>query len=72
MVANHGLPAGNGAIWRQIQVAPKTVDTSERAAALVMNIRGAVAFMDAEQVRKDAKILKIDDLLPRQKGYPLH
>ena len=62
-----------GKVFRaESSVAPKTVDTNERAAALVSNIPGAVAFMDAEQVPKDTKVIKIDGLLPGQKGYPLH
>jgi ABC-type phosphate transport system substrate-binding protein len=61
-----------GKVFRaESSVAPKTVDTNERAAALVTNIPGAVAFMDAEQVPRDAKVLKVDSLLPGQKGYPL-
>jgi ABC-type phosphate transport system substrate-binding protein len=62
-----------GKVFRaESSVAPKTVDTNERAAALVSNIPGAVAFMDAEQVPKTAKVIKIDGLSPGQKGYPLH
>jgi hypothetical protein len=62
-----------GKVFRaESSVAPKTVDTNVRAAALVSNIPGAVAFMDAEQVPKDTKVIKIDGLLPGQKGYPLH
>jgi ABC-type phosphate transport system substrate-binding protein len=62
-----------GKVFRaESSVAPKTVDTNERAAALVSNIPGAVAFMDAEQVPRDTKVIRIDGLLPGQKGYPLH
>jgi hypothetical protein len=62
-----------GKVFRaESSVAPKTVDTNERAAALLINIPGAVAFMDADLVPRDAKVLKVDGLLPGQKGYALH
>ena len=35
-------------------------------------IPGAVAFVDASQVPGGLKVLKINGLLPRDPGYPLH
>jgi ABC-type phosphate transport system substrate-binding protein len=50
---------------------PKIVYSSDMANDLVSAIPGAVAFVDAAQVPKGAKILKIDGKLPTDKGYPL-
>jgi ABC-type phosphate transport system substrate-binding protein len=52
--------------------APRIVYSNEMATELVAQIPGAVAFVDAAQVPKDLKILKIDGRLPGQPGYPLH
>jgi ABC-type phosphate transport system substrate-binding protein len=37
----------------------------------VMSIPGAIALIAAEDVRPGMKVLKIDNRLPRQEGYPL-
>lgn len=50
---------------------PKIVYSSGMAAQLVAVIPGAVTFMDAAQVPKELKVLKIDGSLPGEKGYPL-
>jgi hypothetical protein len=42
------------------------------AAELVAQVPGAVAFVDASQVPKGLKVLKINGLSPGQAGYPLH
>ena len=52
--------------------APRIVYSNEMAAELAVQIPGAVAFVDATQVPKGVKILKINGLLPGQAGYPLH
>jgi hypothetical protein len=39
---------------------------------LVAAIPGAVAFVDAGQIPKGMKVLKIDGKLPSDKGYVLH
>ncbi|MSV29892.1 MAG: hypothetical protein EXQ52_14270 [Bryobacterales bacterium] len=51
---------------------PKIVYSNEMTAELVFAIPGAVAFVDASQVPKGLKVLKIDGRLPGEKGYPLH
>ena len=51
---------------------PRIVYSSEMAAELVSGMSGAVAFVDADQVPKGLKVLKINGLLPGAKGYPLH
>jgi hypothetical protein len=51
---------------------PRIVYSTEMAAELALAIPGAVAFVDAGQVPKGLKVLKIDGLMPGEKGYPLH
>jgi hypothetical protein len=50
---------------------PKIVYSNEMATELVNAIPGSVAFVDAAQVPKGLKIIKIDGKLPGEKGYPL-
>jgi ABC-type phosphate transport system substrate-binding protein len=52
--------------------APRIVYSNEMAAELVSQMPGAVAFVDAAQIPKGLKVLKINGLLPGQTGYPLH
>jgi ABC-type phosphate transport system substrate-binding protein len=51
---------------------PRLVYSYEMATELATQIPGAVAFVDAAQVPKGLKVLKIDGHLPGQPGYPLH
>jgi ABC-type phosphate transport system substrate-binding protein len=50
---------------------PKIVYSNEMAIEIVSAIPGSVAFVEASQVPKGLKILKIDGKLPGEKGYPL-
>lgn len=52
--------------------APRIVYSNDMAAELATQIPGAVAFVDAGQIPPGLKVLKINGLLPRQSGYPLH
>jgi len=52
--------------------APRIVYSNEMATELVSQMPGAVAFVDAAQIPKGLKVLKINGLLPGQPGYPLH
>jgi ABC-type phosphate transport system substrate-binding protein len=51
---------------------PRIVYSNEMAVDLVSGTPGAVAFVDAGQVPKGLKVLKINGLLPGAKEYPLH
>jgi ABC-type phosphate transport system substrate-binding protein len=51
---------------------PRIVYSNEMATELVSGMPGAVAFVDADQVPKGLKVLKINGLLPGAKDYPLH
>jgi ABC-type phosphate transport system substrate-binding protein len=50
---------------------PRIVYSNETAAELASNIPGAVAFVEAAQVPKGLKVLKINGALPGDKAYPL-
>ena len=50
---------------------PRIVYSNETAAELASAIPGAVAFVEAAQVPKGLKVLKIDGARPGEKGYPL-
>jgi ABC-type phosphate transport system substrate-binding protein len=50
---------------------PRVVYSNETAAELTSAIPGAVAFVDAAQVPKGLKVLKINGALPGDKSYPL-
>ena len=51
---------------------PRVVYSNETAAELTASaIPGAVAFVDAAQVPKGLKVLKVNGVLPGDKGYPL-
>jgi hypothetical protein len=52
--------------------APKTVYSNEMAIGLIANIPGSVAFVELSSVSKDLKVLRIDGLLPGERGYPLN
>ena len=41
------------------------------ATELILGIPGAVAFVEADQVPRGLKMLKIDGKLPGEKGYVL-
>jgi hypothetical protein len=56
----------------EAQSGPKIVYSNESATELVASIPGAVAFVDAAQVPKGLKVLRIDGRLPGEKGYVLH
>jgi hypothetical protein len=52
--------------------APKAVYSNEMAASLVNSIPGSVAFIEASQVPKDLKVMRVGGLRPGEKGYPLN
>src|SRR4051794_24061972 len=51
--------------------APKVVYSNDMANELVSAIAGAIAFIDAREVRPGAKVLRVDGKLPGEAGYPL-
>lgn len=51
---------------------PKIVYSNGMAMELISAIPGSIAFVDATQVPKELKVIRIDGKLPGEKGYPLH
>jgi ABC-type phosphate transport system substrate-binding protein len=52
-------------------VAPKIVYSAQSAAELTAQTPGAITFIDASQVSKNMKVVKIDGKLPGENGYLL-
>jgi hypothetical protein len=52
-------------------LAPKIVYSSQTAAELVNQIPGAIAFIEASQVGKGMKVVRIEGFAPGEKGYLL-
>ena len=50
---------------------PKIVYSNDMQYELVSGIPGAIAFMDARNVRPGLKVLRVDGHLPGEKDYPL-
>ena len=63
---------GNKLFRADTAVAPKIVYSSEMAADLVNRIAGAITFIDAAQVGRGMRVVKIDGRMPGEKGYTLH
>ena len=62
-----------GKVFRaETALAPKIAYSSEMAVDLVNRIPGALTFMDASQVGKGLKVVKIEGRLPGERGYELH
>src|SRR5206468_4027653 len=61
-----------GKVFRaESATAPKAVISNDILLSLVNNIPGSVAFVDAAQVPRDSKVVRVGGLLPGEKGYPL-
>ena len=50
---------------------PKIVYSNDMQYELVTAIPGAIAFVEARNVRPGVKVVRIDGKLPGEKGYPL-
>jgi hypothetical protein len=62
-----------GKVFRaESAAAPKAVYSTEMSLTLVNSIPGSLAFVDAAQVPKDLKVVRLGGLLPGEKGYPLN
>ena len=62
-----------GKVFRaETPVGPKIVYSSDMAIDLVAHIPGSISFVDATEIPKGLKVLKIDGHLPGEKGYSLH
>jgi len=62
-----------GKVFRaETALAPKIAYSNEMAIDLVTRVPGAIAFVDASQVSKGLKVVRIDGRLPGDKEYLLH
>lgn len=62
-----------GKVFRAESAAgPKAVYSNEMSVSLVNSIPGSLAFVDAGEVPKDFKVIRLGGLLPGEKGYPLN
>ncbi|MCS6861421.1 MAG: hypothetical protein NZT92_13985 [Abditibacteriales bacterium] len=62
-----------GKVFRaEAAAGPKIFYSNEMAAELISKIPGAIGFVDAAQIPKGLKVIKVDGRLPGEKGYPLH
>ena len=62
-----------GKVFRaETAAGPKIVYSNETVVELLTNIPGSIGFLDATQVPRGLKVLKVDGKLPGEKGYPLH
>jgi ABC-type phosphate transport system substrate-binding protein len=51
---------------------PRIIYSNEEATQMAISMPGSIAFIDAAQVPKGLKTLKIDGKLPGEAGYRLH
>lgn len=51
--------------------APKVVYSNDMANELVAALPGAIAFVEARDVRSGTKVVRVDGRLPGEAGYPL-
>jgi hypothetical protein len=51
---------------------PRIANSNEQAAEMLATIPGAIGFIDAAEIPKGLKVLRLDELLPLEPGYRLH
>jgi len=62
----HGLYTG------EILVSPKTLSSPTGVRKFIFNVPGAIGYLRIGDVDPTVKVLRIDELLPEDKGYKLH
>lgn len=55
----------------EVPSGPKIVFSSNMAMELVTVIKGSITFVNAVELTPDAKVVRIDGLMPSDEGYPL-
>ena len=60
------------AITGEILVSPKILATSTGVRRFIFNVPGAIGYLRVSDVDASVKVLRIDSLLPEDKGYKLH
>ena len=61
-----------GLFTGDILVSPKTLSTPAGVRKFVFNVPGAIGYLRVSDVDVSVKVLRIDHLLPGDKGYKLH
>ena len=62
----HGLYTG------EILVSPKTLSSPVGVRKFIFNVPGAIGYLRIGDVDPTVKVVRIDELLPEDKGYKLH
>jgi ABC-type phosphate transport system substrate-binding protein len=62
----HGLYTG------EILVSPKILASPVGVRKFIFNVPGAIGYMRVGDVDTTVKVLRVDELLPNEKGYKLH
>lgn len=62
----HGLFTG------EILVSPKILSSATGVRKFIFNVPGAIGYLRVGDVDPTVKVLRIDELLPEDKGYKLH
>jgi ABC-type phosphate transport system substrate-binding protein len=62
----HGLFTG------EILVSPKTLSTPIGVRKFIFNVPGAIGYLRIRDVDATVKVVRVDELLPDDKGYKLH
>lgn len=62
----HGLFTG------EILVSPKILSSPTGVRKFIFNVPGAIGYLRVGDVDPSVKVLRIDELLPEDKGYKLH
>lgn len=62
----HGLYTG------EILVSPKILSSPTGVRKFIFNVPGAIGYLRVADVDSTVKVLRIDELLPEDKGYKLH
>lgn len=62
----HGLFTG------EILVSPKVLSTPAGVRKFIFNVPGAIGYLRISDLDASVKIVRIDELLPNDKGYKLH
>jgi len=62
-----------GKVFRaESPVGPKTVYSSDMAISMASTIPGSLTFVDAANVPKGLKVIRIEGFLPGERDYPLN
>jgi hypothetical protein len=62
----HGLFTG------EILLSPKILSSPTGVRKFIFNVPGAIGYLRVGDVDPSVKVLRIDELLPEDKGYRLH